>query len=74
MPIWAYGEKNEHLPAGCTLCGKLQTLYHILSNNNCKVALELRRYNTRHDQILQIIEEFMKQQVSEDVVVADLAE
>ena len=70
LAIW---RKNEHLSAACKLCGERQTLCHIL--NNCKVALELRRYNTRHDQILQIIEEFMKQQVSEDVVVvADLAE
>ena len=70
LALW---RKNEHLSAACKLCGERQTLCHIL--NNCEVALELRRYNTRHDQILQIIEEFMKQQVSEDVVVvADLAE
>ena len=37
----------------CTLCGKKQTLLHVL--NNCEVALNLRRYNMRHDRILQLI-------------------
>ena len=37
----------------CKLCGKKQTLLHVL--NNCEVALNLRRYNTRHDRILQLI-------------------
>ena len=37
----------------CKLCGKKQTLLHVL--NNCEVALNLHRYNTRHDRILQLI-------------------
>ena len=37
----------------CKLCGKKQTLLHVL--NNCEVALNLRRYNMRHDRILQLI-------------------
>ena len=37
----------------CKLCGEKQTLLHVL--NNCNVALQLRRYNKRHDKILSII-------------------
>ena len=37
----------------CKLCGKKQTLLHVL--NNCEVALNLRCYHTRHDRILQLI-------------------
>ena len=37
----------------CKLCGNKQTLLHIL--NNCEVALRLRRYNKRHDRILDLI-------------------
>ena len=39
----------------CKLCGRKQTLLHVL--NNCEVALKLRRYNIRHDKILRIITE-----------------
>ena len=65
--------KNDNLSAACKLCGGRQTLYHIL--NNCKVALDLRRYNTRHNEILLLISNFIKQQVTNDVtVLADLSE
>ena len=37
----------------CPLCGERQTLVHTL--NNCKVALDQRRYNKRHDEVLQAI-------------------
>ena len=37
----------------CPLCGERQTLVHTL--NNCKVALDQRRYNKRHDEALQAI-------------------
>ena len=37
----------------CKLCGKKQTLLHVL--NNCEVALNLCCYNTRHDYILLLI-------------------
>ena len=37
----------------CPLCGERQTLIHVL--NNCKVALDRRRYNERHDRVLQIL-------------------
>ena len=37
----------------CPLCGERQTLVHTL--NNCKVALDQRRYNKCHDEVLQAI-------------------
>jgi len=58
LALW---RKSDHLSVACKLCGEQQTLCHIL--NNCKVALELCRYNTRHDRILQAITMFMKQQL-----------
>ncbi len=40
--------------SSCTLCHQPdQNMIHVL--NNCKVALELRRYNVRHDQVLRSI-------------------
>ena len=59
--------KNSNLSAACKLCRERQTLCHIL--NNCKVALDLRRYNNRHDQILRIISNFIQKQVPDDVIV-----
>ena len=41
------------LSDACKLCGQKQTLLHIL--NNCDVALKLRRYNRRHDQVVGLI-------------------
>ena len=41
----------------CRLCGKQQTLSHVL--NHCEVALKLRRYNHRHDAILSTIASFL---------------
>ena len=37
----------------CPLCGENQTLIHVL--NTCRVALDGRRYNPRHDAILSLI-------------------
>jgi hypothetical protein len=37
----------------CTLCGENQTLLHVL--NNCCSAMNLCRYNDRHDLVLQEI-------------------
>ena len=37
----------------CHLCGNNQSLLHVL--NNCSVARDARRYNTRHDLVLQEI-------------------
>ena len=36
-----------------SLCGEWQTLVHTL--NTCKVALDQRRYNKRHDEVSQAI-------------------
>ena len=44
----------KKLPSpACRLCGQRQTLLHVL--NACPYALQKRRYNTRHDAILQAI-------------------
>ena len=48
----------KKLPSpSCNLCGQHQTLIHIL--NACPYALEKRRYNARHDAILQSIYNFL---------------
>ena len=43
----------------CKLCGERQTLLHILCN--CPVALKLRWYNTRHDEVLRVIYNLLKE-------------
>ena len=43
----------------CQLCGFDQSLAHIL--NSCQKALQLRRYNTRHDDVLSVIHNFCQQ-------------
>ena len=59
------------LPDACKLCGKRQTLLHIL--NNCPVALNFRRYNQRHDLVLTVISDFLKVTLTEDYkIVSDL--
>ena len=46
----------------CPLCSAdSQNLVHVL--NSCKVALELRRYNKRHDAVLQVITEVVKEAI-----------
>ena len=42
---------------GCQLCQERQTLHHIL--NHCSVALQRRRYNKRHDDILMSLYSFV---------------
>ena len=42
----------------CQLCSKDQTLAHIL--NGCTTALGLRRYNDRHDSVLELIFSFLQ--------------
>ena len=37
----------------CPLCGHTQSLVHV--PNNCNVALQLRRYNKRHDAVFQTL-------------------
>ena len=46
----------------CRLCGKLQTLRHVL--NACPVALKERRYDARHDAVLAEIEYFVHNHLS----------
>ena len=42
----------------CPLCSRQQTLSHVLSD--CPVSLEQGRYTWRHDQILSIIKDGLK--------------
>ena len=47
--------------SSCTLCGERQTLLHVL--NACPYALEKRRFNDRHDSILECIHTFLVSQL-----------
>ena len=58
-------------PSECKLCGQRQTLLHVLCN--CPVALQLCRYNERHDEALHVIFDLLKQHLPEGYsVIADL--
>ena len=46
-------------PSECKLCGERQTLLYVLGN--CRVALQLRRYNARHDEVLRVIFNLLKE-------------
>ena len=50
--------KNEGLSNACKLCGGRQTLLHVL--NNFPRALSLRRYNERHNEVLEVITSFFE--------------
>ena len=53
------------------LWGKTNLESHIL--NHCKKALELRHFNTRHNQVLKVMADFVRKQVPEDMqVIVDL--
>ena len=41
----------------CQLCSEVQTLHHVL--NKCECALKMRRFNQRHDKVLEIIHSFL---------------
>ena len=45
-------------PSECKLCGERQTLLHVLCS--CPVALQLRRFNYRHDLVLKVIYNLIK--------------
>ena len=45
-----WGKRNNDK---CQLCGNRETTFHVL--NGCKVALEQKRYNFRHDSIIKYI-------------------
>ena len=42
----------------CPLCSSHQSLCHVL--NNCPTSLKLHRYSRRHDEVLQLLGEFIK--------------
>ena len=68
LAMW---KRKESLSDACKLCGVRQTLPHVL--NQCSVALQIRRYNTRHDVVLQAIVRGIKPLLSEEnKLVADL--
>ena len=48
---------KSYISLMCRLCGKLQTLRHVL--NALLVALKERRYDARHDAVLAEIERFV---------------
>ena len=62
LAIW---RRSEGLSSNCKLCGERQTLVHVL--NHCQVALDLRRYNARHDAVLEVIDQFVRENCSPDV-------
>ena len=64
---------RKPVSASCKLCGEKQTLAHVL--NHCSIALELRRYNHRHDAVLSIIADLVKTHLSpQQRMIVDLAE
>ena len=57
--------------SSCKLCGEKQTLLHVLCNS--PVALQLRRYNVRHDAVLQVVYNLLKEHLhSDQSIIADL--
>ena len=56
--------RKNGLSSQCKLCTECQMLLHVL--NNCKVALELRRYNQRHDCVLRVIVDSLRSQCPPD--------
>ena len=57
----------------CPLCGERQSLIHVL--NCCPVAREFRRYNTRHDAVLGVIVQAIKEYLPQScTLVADLGD
>ena len=68
LAVW---RRKEGLSDACKLCGLRQTLAHVL--NQCPIALQLRRYNTRHDAVLEVIEKGIRPLLcKDDSLIADL--
>ena len=68
LAMW---RKTDSLSSVCKLCGVRQTLIHVL--NNCPRALDLRRYNERHDAVLEVVSNFMLGNLPDDYqLLADL--
>ena len=53
MPTWHCGGRKMAYQMCALLCRMRQMLSHVLSQ--CPVSLHLRRYNTRHDAVLEVI-------------------
>ena len=54
LHLWRKKESDS-----CPLCGERQSLIHVL--NCCRVARDLRRYNVRHDAVLKVIADTVKE-------------
>ena len=68
LAMW---RSREGLSSACTLCGRRQTLLHVL--NNCPKALNLHRYNKQHDAVLEVISKFMAESLPDGYqLLADL--
>ena len=65
MLTWPCGEggKASLVPVSSVEKGK-HALLHAL--NNCPEALNMRRYNERHDAVLEVISKFMVKSLLED--------
>ena len=61
LAVW---RRKAGLSDQCKLCNHRHTLLHVL--NHCQVALDLRRYNQRHDSILKVIVESLKNRCHPD--------
>ena len=61
LSVW---RREAGLSAQCKLCGQRQTLHHVL--NHCEMALQLRRFNERHDSVLKVIFEHLQHQCAEE--------
>ena len=66
-----YKRKNHDITDSCKLCGECQTLGHVL--NSCKVALQQRRFNNRHDKMLEVITAFVQEHIPSNYqIVSDI--
>ena len=65
LSVW---RRKEGLSDQCKLCSQRQTLLHVL--NHCKVALGLRRFNIRHDNVLKMIFDQLQHQCSQEFQIA----
>ena len=59
--LWKKRENPSFL-----LCHENQSLLHVL--NNCRVARDARRYNVRHDLILNAISDFVRQHTQQHLL------
>ena len=65
LHLWKKKENNL-----CPLCGEKQTLIHVL--NCCIVARNMRRYNSRRDQVLLAIADTIKKNLQPTAITVDL--